>query len=139
MLFEEEREAELRELVARLDHLIPRDGAHVMVPGPDGPYSSIGNRVGFLRLGIEVLVSALDPVPGPDGDPPFIAPRLDYLVADEARTPLDVCELDEAIGSRPPVESRLGPVGQLLAGVLLTLAAILALVAVARVWQWLFG
>jgi hypothetical protein len=33
MKLDETRETELRDLVERLDHLIPRDGAHLTIPG----------------------------------------------------------------------------------------------------------
>ena len=100
MLFEDEEEVELRALVARLDRLVPRDGAHVMVSTPDDPHTSVGNRVGFLRLGIEMLLGALDPIEAPEGGPPLVTPRLDYLLTDGARTPFEACEVDESIASR---------------------------------------
>ena len=139
MHLEEDREQELHELVQRLDVLVPRDGAHVMMPGESDPHASVGNRIGFLRLGIEVLRGALVPVAGPDGAVARVTPHIDYLVPPDARTALDLCELDESIGARPPVESRLGAVGQIVAGIAATALVIAGLVLLARIWQWLFA
>jgi hypothetical protein len=135
---DEAGEAELRELVARIDRLVPKEDAHVTIPG-EGEASTIGNRRGYLRLGVELLAAALDPRPGSAEGPPRIEPRLDYLLSEGSRAPFDICEVDEAIASRPPVASGLGAAGQLSAGVLVVAVLILAFIGAALVFRWLFG
>lgn len=139
MKLDEAREAEIRDLVARLDRLIPKDGAHLTIRGdPDGN-ATVGNRLGYLRFGVEFLGAALEPQPSSDEAPARIVPDLDELLTDGSRTPFALCEIDEAIGSRPPVSSGLGAPGQLLAGVLVVAALVLCLIGAAVVWRWLFG
>jgi len=132
-------EAEIRELVGRLDRLVPRDGAHLIIPADSDGRTTVGNRLGYLRLGIELLRAALDPVQGSGDDPPRIALDIGYLLAEGSAPPWDVCELDESIISRPPVRSELGPLGQLVAGVLVVALLILLFIGGAVVWQWAFG
>lgn len=132
------REAELRELVARLDRLIPREGAHLTIPGdPDGR-TTIGSRLGYLRFGVEFLAAALSPLPDSERVPNRIEPKLDYLLSAGSETPFDLCEIDEAIVSRPPVRSRLGPLGQLSAGVFLVALVVMVFIGGAAVVRWLF-
>lgn len=139
MELEEAREAELRDLVERLDRLVPKDGAHLTIPGdPDGT-TTVGSRLGYLRFGVEFLTAALRPLPDTELAPTRIEPDLDYLLTQGSETPFHLCEVDEAIGSRPPVRSRLGALGQLTAGVLVVAALILVLIGGAAVVRWIFG
>jgi hypothetical protein len=138
VLLDEEREAELRELVERIDRLVPRDGAHVTIPaGADGPV--VGNRLGYLRFAIAFLAAALAPVPQTEDAPPRIVPDLAPILTVGSRPPFESCELDESIISRGPAESGLGAFGQLGSGVALVIGAILALIGAAVVWRWIFG
>lgn len=138
MELDEARESELRDIVERLDRLIPKDGAHLTIPGnADG--TTVGNRLGYLRFGVEFLGAALHPQPSTETAPARIVPDLDDLLTDGSRTPFELCEIDEAIGSRPPVSSGLGAPGQLLAGVLVVAALVLCFIGAAVVWRWLFG
>lgn len=139
MKLDEAREAEIRDLVERLDQLVPKDGAHLTMPANHEGTTTVGNRLGYLRFGVEFLAAALYPQPSSDVAPARIAPELDSLLTDSSRTPFELCEIDEAIGSRPPVSSGLGAPGQLLAGVLVVAALILCFIGAAVVWRWLFG
>jgi len=139
MRLDEAREAELEELVNRLDRLLPREGAHLTIPADPAGNTTVGNRLGYLRLGAEILRAALRPTLGSDEAPPRILPRLDYLLTRGSKTPFDLCEIDESIVSRPPVASALGAFGQLGAGVLVVGLVILLLVGAGVVWRWLFG
>jgi hypothetical protein len=139
MELEEEKEAELQELVGRLDALVPADGAHVTIPVDAEGRTSAGNRLGYLRLGIELLVAALHPVPASDERPAEIVPQLGGLLTEGSRPPFETCEIDESIGSRPPVESRLGAVGQIGIGVGVVLIVLLAFVGAAVLWRAIFG
>ncbi|PYQ16136.1 MAG: hypothetical protein DMF80_05890 [Acidobacteria bacterium] len=139
MELEETREAELRELVERLERLIPKDGAHLTIPADADGNASVGSRLGYLRFGVEFLAAALDPRPGSDEAPTRITPDIGYLLTDGSETPFDLCEIDEAIGSRPPVRSRLGPLGQLVAAVLVVSALILIFIGGSVVLKRLLG
>ena len=139
MELEEQDEEEIRELVQRLDRLVPKAGAHLTIPGdPDG-HTALGNRRGYLRFGVEFLAAALRPLASSEGEPARIRPEIDYLLTQDSRAPFDLCEIDEAIGSRPPVRTRLGALGQLLAGVLVVGALVFVVIASFVVMRWLFG
>jgi hypothetical protein len=134
----EETEGELEALVARLDRLVPKEGAHLMIPaGPEG--NTVGNRLGYLRFGVEILKGALHDVPGSDQEPARILPRLDYLLNPDRETPFDLCEIDESIASRPPVASPLGVLGQLVAGAFVVGAIILLFIGASLAWRWILG
>ncbi|HEY2946626.1 MAG TPA: hypothetical protein VGN09_29600 [Vicinamibacteria bacterium] len=139
MELEEAREAELQELVERLDRLVPKDGAHLTIPGEPHGRTTVGSRLGYLRFGIEFLAAALRPLAGTELEPARIEPEIDYLLTQGSEAPFDLCEIDEAIGSRAPVRSGLGPFGQLAAGVLVVAALILIFVGGSVVLRWLFG
>jgi hypothetical protein len=139
MELEGTRETELRELVERLDRLIPKDGAHLSIPADADGNTTLGSRLGYLRLGVEFLVAALEPQPSSDEAPTRIIPDLDYLLTDGSETPFDLCEIDEAIGSRPPVRTRLGPLGQLVAAILVIGALILIFIGGSAVLNRLLG
>ena len=139
MLLDEAREAELQELVDRLDRLVPRDGAHLTLNADAGASASIGNRLGYLRFAIEFLTAALRPLPESEDAPPRIAPDLGYLLTDGPQTPFELCELDESIVSRPPASSRLGVVGQLGGGVMVVVLLILLFIGASVVWHWVFA
>jgi hypothetical protein len=135
----EAQEAELQELVERLDRAIPKESAHLAIPADADGNTTVGNRLGYLRFGLEFLAAALHPVPACDRAPTRIIPDIRYLLTQGSRTPFDLCEIDEAIGSRPPVASRLGAIGQLLAGVLVVTALVLCVIGAGVAWRWLFG
>jgi hypothetical protein len=139
MWLEETSEAELEELVTRLDRLIPKQGAHLTVPADLDGRATVGNRLGYLRFGVEILRGALRPEPGSDQAPARIVPDLDYLLTRASEGPFHLCEIDESIISRPPVASRLGPIGQLGAAALLVGAIILVFIGAIVVWRWVFG
>lgn len=138
MRLDEAREAELEELVARLDRLVPKQGAHLTIPANKDGHTTVGNRLGYLRFGIEILRAALRPTPGSDDAAPRILPELELLLT-EGDTPFDFCEIDESIASRPPVASKLGPLGQLAAGLLVVGGFILLFIGANVLWRWIFG
>jgi hypothetical protein len=138
VLLDEEREAELAELVERIDRLVPRDGAHLTIPAePEG--TVVGNRLGYLRFAIAFLAAALNPLPQTEDAPPHIVPDLEPILTAGSRPPFDAYELDESIVSRAPAESGLGAFGQMGSGVAVVIVAVLALIGAAVVWRWLFG
>jgi hypothetical protein len=139
MRLDDAAEAELEELVARLDRLVPKDAAHLTIPAaPDGR-ATVGSRSGYLRFGVEMLSAALRPLPDSGELPPRIEPRLESLLTEGSRSPFELCEIDESIASRPPVASRLGVLGQLGAGVVVVAAIVLLFLAASLVWRWVFG
>jgi hypothetical protein len=138
MPLDEEREAEVEEIVGRLDALVPSDGAHLTIPADAEGRTSTGNRLGYLRLGIEFLVAALHPVPASEDSPAQVVPQLGSLLSEGSRPPFETCELDESIGSRPPVQSRLGALGQIGIAVGVVFVLILALIGAAVLWRAIF-
>jgi hypothetical protein len=134
----EEQEAELRALIARIDGLVPSEGAHLTLPSAPGSRATIGNRLGYLRLGIELLRAALDPLPASGSAPARIEPELDSVLSKDSTAPFDLCEIDEAIGSRPPVEARVGLLGHLVAGVGVVSVILLLLLALFLAARWIF-
>ena len=139
MELDEETEAEVGELVDRLDRLVPRDGAHLTLPADAAGRTTAGNRLGYLRLGIELLRAALAPLPASEEAPARVVPQTEGLLTEGSRAPFALCELDESIGSRPPAQSRLGVFGQMGTGVGVVLILILAFIGAAVLWRWLFG
>ncbi len=135
----EDLDNEIQGLVERLDRLVPKAGAHLMIPVDASGTAIVGNRIGYLRLGIEFLKAALQPAQGPSDSAPRVEPNVGYLLAEGSGSPFELCELDESIASRPPVQSRLGPLGQLAAGVLLVALLVLLLIGGAVAWRWVFG
>lgn len=139
MELDEAVEGELQELVARLDRLVPKDGAHLTIPADPAGNTSVGSRLGYLRLGVEFLAAGLRPLPAGDGAPARVEPRLEELLTTDSAAPFQLCEVDESIVSRPPASSLLGPLGQLGSGVLLVALLVLAFIGGAVVFRWLFG
>lgn len=139
MDLDEAREAEIREAVERLRRLIPRDGAHVAIGAEAGYRTMAGSRLGYLRLGVELLTAALQPLPATETEPARVEPDLGYLLPAGARAAFDLCEIDEAIVSRPPVRSGLGALGELFTALIVVAALIAVFVAGAFVVGWLFG
>ena len=136
---DEDRETEIRELVERLDRLIPREGAHLTIPSEPGGRGTVGSRLGYLRLGVELLLAALRPLPASEAAPARIEPALDDLLTQGSDAPFALCEVDESIGSQPPVRSGLGALGQLAAAVLAVAALILLFIGGSVVLRWIFG
>ena len=139
MLLDEDREAELQELVERLDRLVPKDDARLATSDPADGRALIGNRAGYLRFAIAFLHAALQPLPQSDDEPPRIAPDLGSLFTEGSQVPFESCELDESIVSRPPASSGLGALGQLGGGVAAVFAIILLLIGASVVWRWIWG
>jgi len=139
MELDEAREAEIRDAVERLDRLIPKDGAHLAIGTETGGRTTAGSRLGYLRLGVELLAAALRPLPATEAEPARIEPEIAYLLRAGSHAPFDLCEIDEAIGSRPPIRSALGPLGELFTAVIVVAALILVVLAGAVVVRWMFG
>jgi len=139
MQLDDATEAELEEIVGRLDALVPSEGAHLTIPADAEGCTSAGNRLGYLRLGIEILVAALHPVPAGEDAPAQIVPQLGSILSEGSRPPFETCEIDESIGSRPPVQSRLGALGQIGIAVGVVLVVLLAFIGAAVLWRSIFG
>jgi len=139
MRLDDAAEAELEALVERLDRLVPKEGAHLTIPAAAGGESTVGDRRGYLRFGVEMLRAALRPLPADDEMPARIAPQLDGLLTPGSTSPFELCEIDESIASRPPVASGLGAIGQLVAAVVAVGVIILLFIGANLAWRWLFG
>jgi hypothetical protein len=139
MELDEAREAEIRDAVERLDRLISRDGAHLAIGTESGGRTTAGSRLGYLRLGVELLAAALRPLPATEAEPARIEPEIGYLLRAGSHGPFDLCEIDESIGSRPPIRSGLGPLSELFIAVIVVAVLILIFLAGAVVVRWMFG
>ena len=135
----DESEAEIRELVERLDRLIPKDGAHLTIPAEPEGKTTLGNRLGYLRFGIAFLAAALSPVPATESAPARIEPRIEELLTKDSAAPFDLCEVDESIVSRPPVRAGVGALGQLVAAGIVVALLLLAFMGGSVVVRWIFG
>jgi hypothetical protein len=107
---------ELRELVDRLDRLVPKEGARLRIP-TDAEGHTAGTQRGYLRLGIEVLRAALAPVETADHRP-HLPLAIDYLMTPDSVTPFEVCEIVDDPDRLPPPERKLGAIGQLMAALI---------------------
>lgn len=139
MRLDDAAETELEALVERLDRLVPKEDAHLTIPAAAGADSTVGDRRGYLRFGVEMLRAALRPVAADEELPARIAPQLDYLLTPGSKPPFELCEIDESIASRPPVASALGAFGQLGAAIVAVGVIILLFIGANVAWRWLFG
>lgn len=110
-------------LIDDLDAHVPREGAIVRFEqyggGPDES-KVVGNRAGYLRLGIEFLKGGLAPFnPGKDAD--LIQVEIDYLLDAQSNISFDWFERTEHIAHQPA--RNLSPLTQNVLG--LTVAAVL--------------
>ena len=135
-------EAELAALVADLDALVPREGAVLRFGHADtGQPSYHGNRLGYLRYGIELLKVA-DAAPHP-GEAWCVRSDLSYF-GDPDVDPGQLAifmrtELPEQLAPPPPPkrsELLLGTILFILFIGGLTLAGALGL---GEIWRWLFS
>jgi hypothetical protein len=126
------------DLVEDIDRLIPREGAKLKIPAdPDGG-STAGTRLGYLRLGVELLRAGLSPPVEAASGAPRIPLDVDYLLTPDSDSPFDVCEIDEEIERRPPSPGKLGAIGQLMAGVGVAGVLVLLLLGLFAVLSRLF-
>jgi hypothetical protein len=129
---------ELRDLVDRLDRLVPKEGARLRMPADADGNTTAGTQRGYLRLGVEILRAGLDPAdPGVAGERAHVPLDIDYLMTSDSRPPFEVCELVEDPDHLPPRARKLGPVGQLMAA--LMAVAVLGLIGLgaAAVLSWM--
>jgi hypothetical protein len=139
MPLDDDRDAEILESLEHLETLVPVAGAHLTLGEPGGARTIAGNRSGYMRLGLALIRASLAPIPATGDTPARIEPDLRGLLTSGSPAPFESYELDESIGSRPPVESPIHPVLQLLAGVVAVAVIIAAFVAVAFVVRWILG
>jgi len=128
-------EANLRSIILALDDSVPRDGSWVRLTqyggGPDEGQIT-ANRDGYRRLGIEFLKATLD-----DDSEQGFGVDLEYLVSRESTINFDWFELTDTI---PPAKYTYGwidrvlPIGCLTAFVI---AAIIFVIGVGTVVQWI--
>ena len=131
---------ELDALIDRLDTEIDRDGAllRFVVHGDPADVHVEGNRNGYLRFGVEMLKTAVEPVEEPDATVPVDIEYLtdiksdidlEWFVRTETQDRLDLDDSDNS------VLERIVPLACL--GVVL-LGMSLACVGLYTVLQWLF-
>lgn len=126
-------------LIDELDAHVPREGAIVRFEqyggGPDES-KVVGNRSGYLRLGIELMKGGLAPIsPGKTGD--RIEVEIEYLVDAESNISFDWFERTEHIAHQPA--RNLSPLTQKILG-LTVVAVLIALLVCAGIGAWtIFG
>lgn len=127
---------ELRILVKRVDDVVPKEGACVSLCAQDWNVS-FGNQEGYVRLGLEILRAALDPLPDSEKAPLRVAPDLGYLLTPDSSSPLGLCEVRDDIVAETregePSKRRRSTIGGVLALLGIALCFLCALVAV----RWL--
>lgn len=130
---------ELKTLVDALDRAIPRDRAHLRIPGdPDGN-TTLGTQQGYLRLGVEFLKAGLDPrAVGESHDLPHIPLDVAYLLSPGSRSPFELCELVDEVPPQPWRTGALGALGQLFAAGVAVVAVGLVLIGTVAVLSWIF-
>jgi hypothetical protein len=109
-----------------------------MPADPDGN-TTVGNQLGYLRIGVELIAAALEPQAKTPHAPPRILPELSYLLREGAETPFDLCEIDEAVADRPPVKTPLGAFGQLAAAVMAVAVIVFLFIGAVVAWRWIFS
>ncbi len=131
---------ELNGLIARLDVLVPKDGAKLRIPADAEGNKAQGTLGGYRRLGVELLRAAANPLPRTERGPAVLPLDIEYLLIGEETTPLDLCEVDEQVEERPvPKKRGLGPLEQLLAAGAVVVLVALVLIGASAVLGWLFG
>ncbi len=128
-------ETDLRSIISALDDCVPREGAWIQLTqyggGPDEGQIT-GNRNGYRRLGIEFLKGTLD-----DDSEHGFGVDLEYLVSPDSTINFDWFELSD---THSPTKStygwfdRLMPIGCLT---LIAVAAIIFVIGISTVVQWM--
>ena len=132
--------SKLAPLVAELDQGVSKNGAVIRLVEPQrAPDKSkiVGNRLGYLRLGVELLKAGLAPEPADKAGEPFkidvdlryvIDPDSDVIFREfELRTDLTAANVYEET-----VASKVAVVGCLIFCVALVVLAVVALVSLFR-------
>ena len=128
-------EANLRSIILALDGSVPRDGSWVQLTQYGGGLDEgqiTGNRNGYRRLGIEFLKATLDD----DSDQGF-GVDLEYLVSPDSTINFDWFELTDRLSLTKSTHSwidRVMPIGCLT---LFVVAAIIFVIGVGTVVQWI--
>lgn len=131
---------ELRNLVERLDALLPREGAKLRIPGDADGTATLGTLNGYRRLGVELLRATSSPLPQGDREPARLPLDIQYLLIGDEASPFDLCEVDQQVEQRPALKRRtLDPLGQLLAAAVVVVLLVLVLIGASAVLGWILG
>ena len=129
-------DARIQQTISWLDDEIPREGARVRLDQyGDGPDESriIANKLGFLRLGLELLRGAYAPT---EQDTDAVTVDIDYLLTADSSIGFDWFERREPEDEHASSSSRFAPVVILSVVAVLALLMLIGLVVVVR---WLVG
>ena len=131
----ESNEAAAEELIAKLDTLVPREGAHVSLAqyggGPDES-CVIANRRGYLRLGIEFLKAAF----APHEKQHLVKADIRYLLTRDSDVSFDWFERREDLPLATPDDKRVNIVGTIVAFSVLAVILTCALVGLITIVRW---
>jgi hypothetical protein len=128
---------ELRDLVDRLDRLVPKEGARLRMPADADGNTTAGTQRGYLRLGVELLRAGLDPTDPVPGERVHVPLVIEYLMTSDSQPPFEVCELAEDPDHLPPRARKLGAVGQLMAALMAVVVLGLIGLGAAAVLSWM--
>jgi hypothetical protein len=133
----ESRLPELRELVDQLDRLVPKEGARLRMRA-GGEATTAGTQRGYLRLGIEILRTALGPVEAGSAEHrPQLPLAIDYLMTADSESPFEVCEVVDDVDRLPAPVRKLGAVGQLMAALIAVVVFGLIGLGAAAMLSWI--
>jgi hypothetical protein len=129
---------ELRDLVDRLDRLVPKEGARLRMPADADGNTTAGTQRGYLRLGVELLRAGLNPAdPGGAGERAHVPLDVDYVMTSDSRPPFEVCEIVDDPDHLPARARKLGPAGQLMAALIAVVVLGLIGLGAAAVLSWM--
>jgi hypothetical protein len=132
---QESNEAATEELIAKLDALVPRDGARVSLSqyggGPDES-RVVANRRGYLRLGIEFLRAAF----APHEKQHLVKADIRYLLTDDSDVGFNWFERREDLPQATPESRRARIIGPIIGFGFLGLVVLCALVGLVTIVRW---
>jgi hypothetical protein len=126
-----------QDLVDQLDRLLPKEGAKVRICADHDGNTSIGTQRGYLRLGVELLRTGLNPIMGQKEGPPRLPLDIDYLLAKGSASPFELCEISPTT-DLDLVPSTMSRVGSFFGAGIALAALFLIVIGAGAVWKWLW-
>lgn len=134
---------ELQRIIEQLDEQIPTEGAFIQFRLMGTEYGLSANRLGYLRLGVEMLRAASLPTEKlPDADVELLPLDLEHLRHEDDREHglLEWFERTEQLHKEPEVEVETRPsLGSRLISLTMILLTVIFCIGLFDVLRWLFG